>query len=244
VSLNRQNLRDRVSFYLGYGTAYSDLNLSRRQDVDIVVEDGLDQFYKAHKWYFMRPVMTLEATAEDVDLPAGIASIDGNITLTGDDGVYDFAVIPTGIGEILRLRERHGYLTSRPERYALHPVVDTDGITSVMRVSLWPKPNATVTLQFRAMLHFEPNTGSELLGASQHRDTLIESCLAVAEARRDDVLGIHNQLYREKLDASIRRDADLHAGNNLGKMLEESDLLNGRPAEIRRPGSAGVIINP
>ncbi len=60
------------------------------------------------------------------------------------------------------------------------------------------------------------------LGGAQHAETILESCLAVAEERLDDAQGVHAAAFKTRLMASIGKDRQ-NKPQSLGYNADRSD---------------------
>jgi hypothetical protein len=68
---------------------------------------------------------------------------------------------------------------------------------------------------------------SVVLGSDLHGDVIVEACLAKAEQRRDDQLGLHSGIYEQMLRTALLRDADQYGGVHLGYNGDRSERAEG-----------------
>lgn len=83
---------------------------------------------------------------------------------------------------------------------------------------LWPTPNAVYTLRYR--YECNPNnldaTNAYIRGGQPHMETMLESILAACEVKMNDQIGLHKQLFMERLAASVSHDRKAGAPDTLG----------------------------
>lgn len=233
-----------VGSFLGYlrGAAYNDPEWTAQQLADIksCVKAGLHNFYfptplpgekKSHSWSFLTPVrdLTLASGARTVVLPGDFGGFEGPIyNLTSGavpveiplrdksfvDGQY--ALAPSNTGRPLWVSERpqSGPADRREQRRELY---------------LFPQADAAYTLRVNYYLIPEllDGTHQHCYGGPAHAQTVIESCLAVAEQRKDDRLTTHTAAFAQRLAASVSLDRR-HKPQHLGPMTDRSDGWAGR----------------
>tara|TARA_R110002110_G_scaffold93689_1_gene243565 strand:- start:243 stop:605 length:363 start_codon:yes stop_codon:yes gene_type:complete len=90
---------------------------------------------------------------------------------------------------------------------------------------LYPKPDKAYTLSYR--YHALPNQLTAAnpypMGGAAHAETILESCLAVAESRMDNNAGIHAAAFQQRLAASIAFDTAMHTPEHMGYNGDGSD---------------------
>ena len=89
-------------------------------------------------------------------------------------------------------------------------------------------PSETAVLSFSAEADTGPLSSDGRpypLGGAMHSELVLESCLAVAEQRRNDEQGIHTQNFTQMLAAAISRDRR-EGPQNYGLMRHPSDALS------------------
>ena len=81
LGLTREELREEIGRFLGYGRTWSSFNTGMKEDVNALIRRGLRQFYspppiagnkRSHEWNFLRPTKTLTLSADET---AGTAII-------------------------------------------------------------------------------------------------------------------------------------------------------------------------
>lgn len=150
-------------------------------------------------------------------LPAGFSGILGEVThesLVGMPGIVQ-------VGEAqIRAMRRSGVSSGPPRCFAVRPTADADGSAPQgFELLTFPVPDRNYTLEIPyAVVPPELSEGAPYpLGGAAHSETILESCLAAAENRTDDNLGIHKREFAEKLAASVVRDQQHHAPRFLGR---------------------------
>lgn len=118
--------------------------------------------------------------------------------------------------------------TTGEPRIAAEVILATDKTTSQRReVWFWPRSITTETLHYKyeAFIGTFAN-GQYPAGSVKYTDTLLESCLAVAETRLDDERGIHWEMFVEKMVSSIARDKKQNSPivGNVGRANERSNV--------------------
>lgn len=186
---------------------------AQKGNVDDIIKAGLRRFYwpptpegvPAHEWSFLRQLGSIDVKVDDWDhtLPTDFAMVTGPPVVSGQ-GMLD-RVKPE---ELLAKRQRRE-LSGTPEEYALRvvtPIIAESGIQWEML--LYPTPDADVTLLYPYSI--EPPMISEdneiPYGGAVYGDTILEACLAAAEATLVDTEGIHTKRFAECLVTSIRID--------------------------------------
>lgn len=110
---------------------------------------------------------------------------------------------------------------------------------------LYPKPSAANILSFQMNILPEKLTGAnpQIYGGAAHSETVLESCLAVAEERYDDTLnGLHKSKFVEKLFASVSLDSKMNRPENLGNNRDLSDFgRNERRSRVRSVTVNGIF---
>jgi len=138
-------------------------------------------------------------------LPADFAGIEGPLTYDSPENKADIQIV--GEGQIRSLRR--GTTTRSHPRYAAIRPIESDGAArQTFEIMFFPIPNDAYTLSYRKIVQLNALTAEAPypLGGDYHGETIIESCLAVAELRSDDTMGNHQKKFIERLTASIEYD--------------------------------------
>lgn len=233
LSLSYIQLMEAVGDYLGFGTSMADYNDSEKKRCNVIVQAGLRQFYRpiraasgrVHEWGFLKPVQTLSLVAGTYtyDLPANFGSIEGRLTY--DPGEYGCSVVLTSAQKVMEMRQWSDAVTGPPKYAAIVPKTSNERQRRY-EILMYPTPDQAYTLSFRMNILQGPISENNpyVYGGELHAETITEACLSVAEQRLNDQAGMHTQLYRELLDASIVRDASANEPESLGVMRDDSDI--------------------
>jgi hypothetical protein len=226
LAVTYDDLVREVAFFLGFGRkASTELDAQDLALVDSKVQAGYHQFLfppkhredaAAHLWNFLIPAATLNivATDYDYDLPNNFGAMLGEFTYAPDAG---WAPIPlVGEGQVMAARARAN-LSGHPKVAAIRPKAPTGTAEQHYEVLFYPTPDASYTLYYRCYLLINKlsTTSSHALGGVRHRQTLIESCLAVAEGMNDEE-GVHFRAFLRNLAASVSYDEEASSPKTLG----------------------------
>jgi len=91
---------------------------------------------------------------------------------------------------------------------------------------LWPTPDAVYNLQYRyiAIQGDEDDSASAtFLGGAQHSETILASCLSIAEEYVETPQTKYKELFYQRLAASILLDSRANMPDNLGQNIDRSD---------------------
>ena len=232
----------RVGNYLGFGygiyngeKAWTDRQWIRIKDF---TDSGLRQFYyppdpagglNSHNWSFLRPhaSLTLESGATTLELPADFAGVEGPVVFSAGQAVAALPCPVMNEGYVRELAVRFPNATGRPIACAVSPLKGTTAGRSP-RAELLVHPTAdqeyTVGIQYYLAANALTAANPWAYGGTMHAETIIASCLAVAELRLNDVKGVHHQTFLERLAASIAMDRRMKA-QDLGYVGDSSDNL-------------------
>lgn len=221
LSLRRKDLEAEVAANLGWGrgaefgqTAWD----ARKQlALESFVKSGLRQFYFPppqngiqYDWSFLKPTATIifASGASTMELPDDFGGLEGQITIHGDNNHF-YPVSISGEGVIRQLYSGFPDATGRPQYAAARPKRMPTGETG-QRQELYIYPTADDDYTLNVPYYLLPNaldgTREYAYGGMAHAETILESCLAIAEQRLDDKVGIHTGKFMERLAASINHD--------------------------------------
>jgi hypothetical protein len=235
-----QEHQARVGKFLGYGAGpnYGDPPWSATQqfDIDGDVASGLRQFYwptlamgdsGVYLWSFLKPTARLGVTAgqNTMPLPDDFGGVEGEVTVSSTVGIQWFPLKFDNEGLVYEQYAQFPTTTGRPQKVAQQHLKGT-GPTQGQRSQLliWPMPDQAYVLQFEYFIL--PNYLSVpfpyAYGGAEHAETILESCLAIAELRQDDAAGVHGQQFAQRLLASIGQDRKKKP-QSFGINLDRSD---------------------
>jgi hypothetical protein len=235
LDLSYNQLQKAIGRYLGYGRGVygSDNGSDQWADIQDCIDSGLRQFYNPprlpgqdfiYHWHFLTPtgsVITVSGTG-DYDLPSDLGGIQGDLTYPA--GSMQRPVVIVSESAIRTLRQKD--TTSNPTHAAIIPKA-TDGTSSqVNELLLFPTPDSQVELKFKYFVKPSALTQSNPYpyGGSQHGETILESCLSIAEQRLNDDKGLHWEKFLERLSASIQYDMKTSGADFLGYNSDNSDV--------------------
>lgn len=153
---------------------------------------------------------------EDYDLPDNLSRIFGAIHWPDD--TYRSPIEQVPVGDLIAMRGQTSR-TGPPEWFATRYKTSTGVTGQRQEILLYPRPDEDKTLpyQYEAYSSVLSDSYPYPLGGMQLAELYTESCLAVAELRSNDELGIHTQTFKSLLVDAIQRDRK-HAGRNYGHM--------------------------
>ncbi len=243
LSLALDDLAGEVGLFLGYGRG-SPLgdppwNTQQQAAITSCVKSGLRQFYfpppiegqeSAYDWSFLKPVasVTFAQGASTIALPDDFGGFEGQITLSSTASQVSWPVDLVHEGTV---RQRYSELpnaSGRPLIASLQPLKPTT-LSSGQRFQLFlfPLADQAYTLQFEYYVLADYLTGllPYALGGMAHIETILESCLSIAEQRLDDASSVHSMKFKERLLGSISLDRRNKA-QKLGYNADRSDRMD------------------
>ena len=214
LSVGLPELRAEVGFFLGYGR--SGWSSAQVAEIDGIVQSGVRRVYYppavnadtiGYEWSWLRPTKPLAvvAGAADYDLPDDFGRLIGAINYP--EAEYRSPIVVVSVGKLLAMRA-HASLSDAP-KYAAIRYKASDGTSGQRQeVLFYPTPNAawTLTVEYEAYSGALTEANSYPLGGMQYAELYVESCLAIAESRLNDEIGLHNQQYQTLLVDAIARD--------------------------------------
>lgn len=222
LSLKYSDLMAEVGRFLGYSGDAATWPSDKQAEIDRYVQSGVRQFYyppaiegieTGYEWSFLNPTTTISTAIGDQaqDLPDDHGRILGNIHFASS--VCTTPIVMVSEHQMLVLGQRDAD-RGRPS-YAT--VRYKDGTTADegqrLEIVWWRIPDAVYALTYR----YEAYAGklSSLrpypLGGMKHSETIMESCLAVAEQRANDEKGLHWGQFVSLLATSIALDRKVGA---------------------------------
>jgi len=249
LSLTIGELRKEVSFYLGYGRDAAILPEAQSGLVDDIVIRGLRKFYyppidKGYEaWSFMRPTVTLETMRGEWEytLPDAFGGIIGVVTFDVTEGYVALKIISEA--QIRQMRQTRTS-TSQPQ-YAAVTLDKADGTGTRWKMQLWPTPNKGtgdddgyhLTYKYTVIPERLGDGDNDYpLGGAPHGETVLASCLAVAEEMMNDEVSTKRNDFERSLVASIAYDRRSNTPETLGYNRDLSDERAGRRSRYWRAG--------
>lgn len=219
--LRRDDYRAQVGNFLGWGFDPLGWDENQTQTINIIVESGYRQFLypepmegetSSYDWSFIKPTAQLSfaINASEIHLPDDFGGADGPLTiLTSTTTAQPWRIEWRNEGEIRRMYSVNPTMTGPPMYGAIIPKRGT-GPTDGQRFNLLIFPIADQPYTFQLAYYINPDalTGDQpfAYGGVQHVETILESCLAIAEERFDDSHSVHAEKFKTRLMASISMD--------------------------------------
>lgn len=190
-----------VGRFLGYGrgTKYGETAWNARQQsvIDMVVKAGVHRFYypeplpgeiSSHTWSFLQPVatLTLASGATTVDLPLDFAGFEGPLS-NMTSGARPTTIPFRSTGFIDQQYANMPNQTGRPLWVAERPKkLIQPGSGQRKELYFFPEADQAYSLQgyYYLLPNFLDGTHQHCYGGAEHGQTIIASCLAVAEDRQ------------------------------------------------------------
>ena len=178
------------------------------------------------------------------DLPDDFGGIEGDMIYPEGNNKPNVRII--GEGKILSLRAG---TTSRshPQFAAIRPKKQTVTTTGQrFEMMFFPIPAVTNTLSYKMLVLPELLTGTTIThpyGGAMHSETILSSCLAVAESQEDEQRGVKWQEFQDRLAASIQIDKKMTSAEYFGYNRDNSDAAH-RSGRQRHPQTFLVTYLP
>ena len=238
LSLGYPDFVREVALLLGYSQTAGSRTATQTAEIDRLIQSGVRQFYHPpivpgeaapHEWSFLTPVKTLVTAADDYDylLDDDFGGIIGPMTFGVTEGYVPVRVIGEGRIRFLRMR---GTVTGKPKFVAIRPRESNMATGQRFEALFWPTPNAIFNLTYKcnALQNKISVSYPYPLGGMAHGETVMESCLAIAEERMDDVgEGTHKAKFLERLAASVSIDRKANSPEYFGYNADRSGIDQG-----------------
>ncbi len=238
LNLAYNALMGETGMYLGYGRGAQNgdvaWNANQQKTIDSIVASGLRNFYYPSapqgmtiNWSFLKPTVTLTLTvaANTLALPDDFGGIEGQITLLAPNNTTWFPIDICNEGQIRVNFSAYPVISGRPLKAAVQPIKGTGSLQSQrFQLFYFPAADTAYVIQFQYYVNPDYLSGAfpYAYGGPPHAETLLESCLAIAEQRLDDMASVHSQKFQERLIASAMYDNKFKA-QILGQNGDNSD---------------------
>ena len=227
MALVYDDLRQGVGEFLGFTRNIAGWTAASLLTANAITMSGIAQACyppvlpgqsSAHEWSFLKVVTTFDTIVGQLlyHAPGDYNGIDGDMTILQSNSTnFPIEVVPEP--RIRRLQSLAPTATGRPENVAEIPTSSGGLSNQQFDFMVWPSPDAAYPLSYRYKINpLRLTSGAPYPpGGPQHAEMFMESCLAVAERRRDGVIGIHYQAFMERLAASVSQDL-AHKPQNFG----------------------------
>lgn len=239
LQITRAELRDELARFMSFGD-YTSATKQGQKDINSFIRRGLRQFYNpppisgqahSHTWSFLQPWATLSTVAsqQEYSLPAHFGGLVGSLTFSGETAKTP--VENVGEANFRMIEAEAPDREARPSVCCIVPAdaADTEYPDAPTRftLNLWPTPDAVYTLQYRYIAiqgdEDEASTAT-FLGGAQHSETILASCLSIAEEYVETPSSRYRELFNARLAASILLDSRANMPDNFGPNLDRSDI--------------------
>jgi hypothetical protein len=233
LTLGFTELELEVGRYLGYDATVGNWSAAEVAEVERYIQSGVRQFYyppaiegvePAYEWSFLKLTTTISTAASDAvqDLPDLLGRVVGDFHFAPN--VY-LKTVPVVSEAYLQLMLQKSTDEGRPQVAAIrHTHSDLSG-GQRMEVAWWPIPDAVYVMTYRYEAYsgkLVKTSNENALGGMKHSETILASCLSVAELRANDERGPHWDNFTRLLAVSISQDRKASA-RNYGYLGGESE---------------------
>lgn len=241
LSLLYKQIKGELGSFLGYGRGPdnndSTWTTAQSYDLDTCLASGLRQFYwpapldgahGSYDWSFLKPVATLffDQGESTVDIPDDFGGFEGQITCVATSSTsVPWAIQWRNEGSIREMYSVSSTITGPPMYAAEAPLKGTGGDRGQRsQLIIFPLADQDYSLQVQYYISPDFLSGAfpYAYGGAPHAETILESCLAIAEQRRDDAMSVHTMKFKERLAASISMDRR-NKPQKLGRNIDRSD---------------------
>jgi len=229
LAITDAQLKVEVADYAGFGRNKDDWSAEEEARLDAVVQSGVLQFFwppplgnerQGHRWSFLRPVAELPTVVGqgDYDLPNDFGGlVTGELYYSAEDGIWH-PIRDIGPGAVLHMRSKNPS-NAAPVCGAVIPQVHDGSAPQGWTLALVPAADAVYTVKYQYQIVPDSIGSPYNIGGTTHYETLLASCLAIAERRlrEDDATGRQQAYWQERLAASIaydRKQAPRYLGYN------------------------------
>lgn len=231
LALQKSDYESEVADFLGLGRSPTGWNADDTDRNKLDVASGLRRFYYCgHPWSFLDlfAEVTLPQGVTNVTLPDDFGGVNGGAyaTLTNSSTVVLRRLMFRGPGEVQMALSSTQNATGQPQIISIRAKKNMGtGKMQVCEIFMFPETDQEYTLKFPYFA--TPNylldvTQPFAYGGVEHHETIMECCLAVAEIRRDNMIGVHaaesERLLKRSMDIDRRKNP-----TNLGQNSDRSD---------------------
>ena len=218
-----QWLQQEVGLYLIENSNPDTFTTSEDKSIDSIIQRGLKQFYfpptmegqnRPHKWSFLCPTTSIplgDGTFR-YTLPEDFGQILGEFTWPADSSSEGTSRIPIiQVERLLQILAAEP-ATGSPKWAAVRPIAAELISSQKWEVLFYPQPDASVNsvnLSYKYLKVPAAMSGENLYpaGGDIHAETLLASCLSIAEIQKAGQMGAYSQLFMSRLSSSVQLDA-------------------------------------
>lgn len=258
ASVTRPALLREIGRLLGWNRDPANWSANQTTDGNDILLKGLRQFYSppilpgeasSHSWSFLRPVADLVVVAGvwRYELPEDFGGFDGNVTYQGSES----SAVTIEVTSDIRIRRERQWESNDvgtvgfPNKCAVLPIPSDGSAGQRWEVWFYPTPDREYELQYRYYSLPENITSDKPypLGGQPHAETIIESCLAAAEMKMDDVKGLHWEEFMSRLAVSVSFDRKRFGPSTLGYNADSQGIRLHKHDQARYVTYNGVRYN-
>jgi hypothetical protein len=202
LGLTYDKLTQQVGQFLGWGR--DNYTSTRSEQLSEIVQSGLRQFYYPppvggimHDWTFLRPWGTILLYDDNwfVDtFPDDFGFVIGDHVVwpVGSSSTRNITVPIINHGRLLEMRATSD-TTGRPQYASIMEASPDTGPPQKIRMYFYPTADQDYTFHFHYQIDPYALTSDAGIphGGPEHAETILESCLAIAEQRFDDAATLH-----------------------------------------------------
>ncbi len=246
LALKKADFESKVGVFFGWGRGEEagDEAWDSRKESTIrdCVESGLRQFYfpapqggVPHDWSFLKPVATVALASGEttIALPDDFGGLEGSITVLSPTQSTSWTIPLLNEGIVRERYSSDPAQTGTPAIASLQPLRSVGNKTEGQRLQMFIFPAADRDYELQFAYYILPNfldgTHPYAYGGVAHAETILESCLAIAEQRYDDTSSVHSEKFQERLAASISYDRKLKPQSGGRNSDRFDETLNRRP---------------
>ena len=234
LALAKADYEKEVGYFLGYGRGAGDGDSEWTADQQIIitadVKSGLRRwYYCGHPWSFLKPfaAIAIPEGATTVELPDDFGGIDGGTTanLTNSSNSFLARLQFKNPGKVLQALSEATAATGPTRIISIRPVKALKpGKMQTQELYFFPEADQDYTLTFPYFVtpNYLLDHTPYAYGGVEHHEAILESCLAVAEARRDNAMNVHSAEFKRLLQLSVEIDRRKQP-TNLGQNRDTSD---------------------
>lgn len=228
-------LKGLVGLHMGYGQNSAAWDQTALQMILEAMRQGVQRFYVpppiagrrvAHQWSFLKPIATINLSSGkfQYDLPKDYGGLDSPITYAPGQNVIYPPIDVIGEHHIRRLQQASTQADGRPTRAGVRQKAGVQESGTQYEILLWPVPDASYELQYRYRV--TPGYDMSVIhGGDAHFQTILEAMKASADTMLKRKQRPHEQLFMERLTASVLLDEQLASPKQMGYNRDGSNRL-------------------
>ena len=159
-----------------------------------------------------------ELRHDELTLPTDFGGIIGPLTYSRDSQEMEIRLV--GESYIRALRQDKPQTDDAPIYAAVRPIQDSTFGTA-FQLLLWPNPDKVYRINYK--YNVEVTAGATIYGGDPHAETIMASCLAIAETYAPERSNRHREIYKDLLAGSVMRDRKANATEYFGYNSDNSD---------------------